>query len=163
MQLTGLLTTLCSEQALMLRNYLSMGTANVVNGQSVTVGTTGARNISDFLNDDSYLFNLFLFASYLPAQDSLFLALIGFHKVGLTTTVLASGRGGRAARQLRQALTFQQVDSRLEEYWLGLIHQDKPAPLTDEENDRFLDAWTALLWGIPPVACGSEGWTYAVD
>ena len=89
--------------------------------------------------------------TYLPHED-LFEALYGFHTGGLNIPVVLSNQG-RAARQLRRALTYQQYDNRLEEYWLSLITIPVPyshgGNLSSERETDLMDGWRGLLW-IPP-------------
>ena len=106
----------------------------------LTASLCGALAQGDASADSLYRFNLFLLASYLSPSRELFDALepvAGVGDVGL---------------QLRQALVYQQVDDRLESYWLELIRQEPEATqlrLDDERKLELLDAWTGLLW-IPP-------------
>ena len=159
--LAALLAMLCRERALILSDLLKRTElASMAVGAQGPVAVVPTATV--LLDDEPYVFNLFLFASYLPAHDNLFAALKEFHQIGLHTAVLLIG-GGRAARQLRRALTYQQVDSSLEEQWFSLIHHYGSSPLTAEEKSDFLDAWTALLW-IPPTPADREaGRTLAIE
>lgn len=110
------LARLCHSQAVALSQLLSSGIA-VSLGES---RTSSAALREPSLDDESLLFNLLLLASFLPADGDLFTALKEIQNAGLRPSAFTAGRG-RTARQLRQALTLQQVDESLEEFWFGLI------------------------------------------
>ena len=160
-KLAGLTAKLCENRAQALEEALEVSNQRIVGSvEVVDVGTSH----SALLDDETYVFNLLLFASYLPAVESLFRALMRFHEVGLRLGALLSG-SGRAGRQLRQALTYQQVDDTLEDFWSALIRQgqDRIGLLDIERKTDLLDAWKGLLW-IPPSAAEREaGKTLSVD
>jgi len=146
-KLAGLISTLCTRRAQLLQQAVETR-LKMVAGDTISV-TIGADR--HFLDDEIYVFNMFLFASYLPADKELFESLRFFQEVGLRTGVLMSGYG-RAGRQLRQSLTYQQVDASLESHWFGILEEQTSAVggwMTPEHRTDILDAWQALLW-IPP-------------
>ena len=63
---------------------------------------------NDLLEDENYVYNLFLLSSNLPRDAELFAALKRFHEIGLRAQVLITGRG-RVAMQLRRAQIHQQT------------------------------------------------------
>ncbi len=152
--LGSLVAPLCTERADQMLSDLrnSEGVVAAVGG---AVAAVVGQEQDRMLDDEAYVFNLLLFASLLPPNPELFSALLSFNEVGLRTGVLSRG-AGRAARQLRQALIFQQTDDRLEPYWLGLI--ETPANgqgrLSADRRTDLMDAWHGLLW-IPPLGEGS--------
>jgi hypothetical protein len=102
------------------------------------------------LQEEDLLYNSFLFASYLPADEILFQALIDFEFWS------AEARNQFAdwhvtGRQLRHALVYQQVDPFLEEFWLQSIKScsTKSNHLDLEAKAGLMNAWRGLLW-IPP-------------
>ncbi|MDL1981897.1 MAG: tetratricopeptide repeat protein [Deltaproteobacteria bacterium] len=105
-----------------------------------------------FFEDESYVFNLFLFAVYLPPNEDLFAALKAFYFSGLRTRVLTTG-DGRAARQLTQALIYQQTDDSLEQHWFDMIAtgDKRRARIDGSLRAQLLSAWHGILW-IPPTA-----------
>jgi len=159
--LAALLAILCFRRAQILAEDLEVSKLASASAAVTRAGAAGGTS-PDLLDDEPYVFNLFLFATYLPPNDRLFEALKVFYQIGLNTKVLLSG-GGRAARQLRQALTFQQVDASMEEHWLGLIHREISGPLKAEERSNFLDCWTALLWIPPSPADRDAGRTLTIE
>ena len=92
------------------------------------------------------LFDLVLFASFLPARSELFDALHRLHTLHLATGT------SRVARQLRRALIHQQTDARLHDEWMAFLTtpSDERYVLTEEREDDLFDAWMGLLW-IPPT------------
>ena len=148
-QLAELLAVLCRQLSESQARVLSAQAAATAGSASIEVATSTGAGL---LDDEGYVFNLFLFASYLPPHEDLFEALYGFHTGGLNIPVVLSNQG-RAARQLRRALTYQQYDNRLEEYWLSLITIPVPyshgGNLSSERETDIMDGWRGLLW-IPP-------------
>ncbi len=142
-ELARLAATLCAQRAASLEEAL--------------------RASSPLIDDEAYVFNLFLLVSYLPATEPLFAALKSFHQVGLLAGPL--GASSRAGRQLRQALTYQQADDTLEEFWLALIqHSDERiGRLSAERKTDLLDAWKGLLWIPPSPAEREAGTTLSVE
>lgn len=138
--LAGLTASLCAQRARELREDLEV------------------------MDDEIYVFNLLLFASYLPPNAELFDALLDLHEVGPRIEVLAHGTG-RVARQLRQALTYQQTDDRLANHWTSLIDQaaGRLGRLTSDQRSDLVDAWTGLLWIPPNPAQREAGETVDVD
>ncbi len=116
------------------------------------------------LDDEAYVFNLLLFASYLPAEEALFRALKTFHAVGLRAGALFTG-AGRSGRQLRQALIYQQADDSLEDHWLALMRRREAliGDLSSERKSDLLAAWQGLLWIPPSPAEREAGATLSVD
>ncbi len=143
-ELTLLAATLCAQKAASLEDAL--------------------RASSPLLDDETYVFNLLLFASYLPAEERLFTALKSLHQAGMHAGPLL-GSGNRAGRQLRQTLTYQQADDSLEEYWLVLIEhsEERVGRLSTERKTDLLDAWKGLLWIPPSPAEREAGATLSVD
>ena len=153
------LATLCHSQAQELKKLLT-GTAAMSVGQKVAASAMAPEPSPD---DESFLFNLLLFATYLPADEGLFAALKELFDAGLQPNAFTAGMG-RTPRQLRQALTVHQVDESLESFWFGLLGEPSPLlRLTAERKSDLLDAWAGLLW-IPPSADDrASGRTPAVD
>jgi len=97
-----------------------------------------------YLQDETYVFNLFLLASRLPRREELFGGLQRFHEVGFKLDVILSSAYNRVGFQLRRALAEQQHDSRLRDYWLNLL-QDRSRPWIPARRTELLEAWHGLL------------------
>ena len=107
----------------------------------------GMKLSNNTLGDEFYVYNLFLFASYLPRNPDLFKSLKNCFQSGLKTNDY-----GNIRRQLRQALTYQQTDQSFEEKWLSYFENIPPnlVQLNREQRGELLEAWQGLLW-IPPT------------
>jgi Flp pilus assembly protein TadD len=114
--------------------------------QPAAGGTSASGNGADA--DDaareSYVFNLFLFASYQPASPVLFDELGRFRFEGLELPVLVSGR---AAAQLQTAVHHQQTDARFAGVWTDeLTAVCSSESLAMSARAEALSLWQALLW-----------------
>ena len=107
----------------------------------------GMKQSNNTLGDEFYVYNLFLFASYLPRNPDLFKSLKNCFQSGLKTNDY-----GNIRRQLRQALTYQQTDRSFEEKWMSYFENIPPnlVQLDREQRGELLEAWQGLLW-IPPT------------
>ncbi|MFA7240491.1 MAG: hypothetical protein WC091_10290, partial [Sulfuricellaceae bacterium] len=96
------------------------------------------------IDDDVYVYNLFLLATRLPRVNDLFEGLLSFHETGFGGRVTLANARNRAGAQLQRALAEQQPDARLRDYWMGLLRQGvrdwNPARRTE-----LLEAWWGLL------------------
>ncbi len=143
-----LLAPLCHAQAAALRR-MSTSALAIAGGGGRAV-PTNAPGQAPSPSEEALLFNLLLFASFLPTNGDLFSALQALLEAGLRPEAFTAGMG-RSARQLRQALIVHQTDETLEGYWLGLMGEPpRLSRLPAERKGELLDAWTGLLW-IPPV------------
>lgn len=154
--ITKLLANVCQER---VQTLASMHALHALEEQQAVsageVSITTSSSSSDLLNDEPYVFNLFLFASYLPAEEKLFSALKSFYNLGLSLGVLLKGQG-RAGRELRQALIYQQTDDSLEQLWLDQISIfNNRQTLQSYEHTELMAAWTGLIW-IPPASDARE-------
>jgi len=105
-------------------------------------------------DDEPFVYNLLLLASWLPRDAALFEALYACHISDVTLTVLAAGRG-RGVRQLRRALCNQQTDIRLKDYWLSLLRGSDTNPVWDTaRRSGLLEAWRGILWLPRPTEPG---------
>ncbi|MGZ8184311.1 MAG: hypothetical protein ACXWT1_20395 [Methylobacter sp.] len=102
---------------------------------------------SSYLEDEIYVYNLFLLASRLPRDEQLFGGLKRFYDMGFTLNVLATTTGNRVGYQLRRALTEQQTDLSLRDYFLDLL-QDKKRPWNSARRTELLEAWRGLLGAL---------------
>jgi hypothetical protein len=106
------------------------------------------------LDDEPYVYNLMLLASRLPRTAETFEVLYRFHQHGFALAVLATG-GGRSLRQLRRALSNQQTDARLKDYWLSRLAGAVPdAPWDGARRSELLEAWRGVVWLPRPSANG---------
>ncbi|MBF0173169.1 MAG: toll/interleukin-1 receptor domain-containing protein [Magnetococcales bacterium] len=150
-QLATLMARLCAQKADELEQYLAK------------IFPNPGGFVADDLPDEAFLFNLFLFASFLPRTGSLFLALARYYeKPGLNP--FASGMG-RSPRQLNEALVRQQTDDRFAPRWLSqlTIPHEKGHPLSDDPLNALLEAWRALLWIPTAEAQCKKGETIDFD
>ena len=99
---------------------------------------------SPYLEDEMYVFNLFLLASHLPRQQVLFGGLKRFHEIGFKRDIILSSTNNRVSFQLRRALAEQQHDSELRAYWLDLL-QDRKRTWNPARRTELLEAWNGLL------------------
>lgn len=113
---------------------------------------TQSRNLNQMIlwQEEDFLYNSFLFASYLPADKTLFYVLIAFQNWDMEAKN-PFGDWHITERQLRHALVYQQVDPFVEDLWFGIINsfRNKTSALTLEEKADLMNAWRGLLW-IPP-------------
>jgi hypothetical protein len=119
---------------------------------------TQSRNLNRMIlwQEEDLLYNSFLFASYLPADKTLFYVLIAFQSWAMEAKN-PFGDWHITGRQLKHALVYQQVDPFVKELWLSIINsfRDKTSPLTLEEKADLMNAWRGLLW-IPPSKTEGE-------
>jgi len=97
-----------------------------------------------YLEDEPYIFNLFLLASRLPRREELFDGLQRFHEVGFKQEVVLASINNRVGFQLRRALAEQQHDRGLRGYWLDLL-QAQGRDWTPVRRTELLEAWYGLL------------------
>ncbi|MGB4856588.1 MAG: hypothetical protein WBP37_13875, partial [Candidatus Dechloromonas phosphoritropha] len=76
-------------------------------GAAIAGGSTQAFERC-YLEDETYVFNLFLLASALPRQEELFVGLQRFHEIGFQRDVVLASSNNRVGFQLRRALAEQQ-------------------------------------------------------
>jgi hypothetical protein len=86
------------------------------------------------------LVNVFHLAIDLPAEENLFAALRGLHEELVSEDLEIP---------LCQALSYQQVDSSLEEEWISILQPSEDEVWTPARRTLLLTAWRGLLW-IPP-------------
>ncbi len=101
--------------------------------------------------EEDFLYNCFLFASYLPINKSLSKALINF-KDWSQQEKNQFVNWNKTGRQLRHALIYQQTDSFLEEFWFGIINSftnKNKNVFSLEELADIMNAWRGLLWISP--------------
>ncbi len=102
------------------------------------------------LDDELYLFNLFLFSSYLSVNNDLFQSLKEIYlyciKHKLFTIPVTRING-----QLREAIIVHQVDDSFEEEWFKDIESVTigAGDADSEQRGNMYAAWRGLLW-IPP-------------
>lgn len=96
------------------------------------------------LEDETYVFNMFLLAARLPRRDELFGSLQYFHEVGFERQAILVSINNRIGTQLRRALAEQQHDRRLRGYWLDLL-QDRQRTWNPARRTELLEAWRGLL------------------
>lgn len=110
------------------------------------------------------LFNLFLFATWLPANAALFAELKHLLESPPKSTS-APGRQERTYRQLHQALIVQQTDASLELSWLGIIESNPNhvGSFSAAQRQELLDAWRGLLWVPPSPAQQKRGETLSIE
>lgn len=102
------------------------------------------------------VYNSFLLACDLPADETLFEAVKSWHRL-LVERGLEASDYPQLSNLVRHALIHQQMDDSLESYWLALIdqvgslaqEQREQGELTSEDRTTLLEAWRGLLW-IPP-------------
>ncbi|MFA6972342.1 MAG: hypothetical protein WC208_13220, partial [Gallionella sp.] len=97
-----------------------------------------------YLEDETYVFNLFLLAARLPREQALFGGLQHFHDVGFRRGVVLASINNRVGFQLRRALAEQQYNSGLRDYWQDLL-QDKNRDWNSARRTELLEAWNGLL------------------
>ena len=115
----------------------------VVEGAAIGGGNALVYN-NLYLEDEPYVFNLFLLASRLPRREELFDGLQRFHEVGFKQEVMLVSVNNRVGFQLRRALAEQQHDSGLRGYWLDLL-QSQGRDWTPARRTELLEAWHGLL------------------
>jgi tetratricopeptide (TPR) repeat protein len=114
--------------------------------QPAAGGTSASGNGADPEDaaPESYVFNLFLFASYQPASPVLFDELGRFRFDGLELPILVSSR---AAAQLQTAVHRQQTDARFARVWIDeLTAVCSSESLGMSARAEALSLWQALLW-----------------
>ncbi|MBF0151630.1 MAG: hypothetical protein HQL84_16545, partial [Magnetococcales bacterium] len=161
-QLAELMARLCHQKADELEQTLSLSLSMVGDNAPCSPETGGF--VADQLPDETFLFNLFLLASFLPRTKSLFDALARFHGEEPRLNLFASGMG-RSPRQFNEALVRQQTDDRFAQRWLNQlkIPYEKDQPLSDDQLNALLEAWRALLWIPPAEAQCKKGETIDFD
>ena len=97
-----------------------------------------------YLQDENYVFNLFLLAARLPREQELFSGLQHFHDIGFKREVILASINNRVGFQLRRALAEQQHDKSLRAYWLDLL-QEKNRQWNPARRTELLEAWHGLL------------------
>ncbi|MBL0311318.1 MAG: tetratricopeptide repeat protein [Holophagaceae bacterium] len=97
-----------------------------------------------YLEDETYVFNLFLLASRLPRNEELFGGLQQFHEVGFKLDVVLASSNNRVGFQLRRSLAEQQHGTGLRDYWLNLL-EDKNRTWSPARRTELLEAWYGLL------------------
>ena len=102
---------------------------------------------SPYLEDETYVFNLFLLAARLPREKELFGGLRRFHEVGFERAVVLASINNRVGFQLRRALAEQQHDSGMRGYWQNLL-QDENREWNPARRTELLEAWHGLLGTI---------------
>ena len=113
-------------------------------------GSLGARGPHGAApsTDETYVYNLFLFASYQPAHAQLFERLARFRSEGLELPVLLRRR---AAAQLHTALHRQQTDARFVQSWLNALTEfgGRTGRLSRADRAEALALWLSILWAPP--------------
>ena len=160
-KLAELAAVLCIQKADELKERLEK--ANLPCAEGISAQGVG-RDVYEFLFDETYIFNLFLFSSYLPRTATLFSSLAYFHEVGLLLETFLSDVG-RSLRQLRGTIIRHQTDDRFEELWFSALKPDQARglSLTDEQLNGLLQAWRAMLWIPPPEAQCEVGETLDLE
>jgi hypothetical protein len=142
---TRAVAALCHAQAATFRQTLEQTPAASATRERAVPPSGGEPS----LHEESYLFNLLLFASLVPTNAELFAALQELLAAGRRPAAFTTGMD-RTARQLRQALTVHQVDETLQGFWFDLIGRPEPSNrLASDRKADLLDAWAGLLW-MPP-------------
>jgi tetratricopeptide (TPR) repeat protein len=148
---------LCEMQAAELR--AGLGAITIASQDTIQLRRVGQVPA---IADELFLYNLLLFASFLPADPAVFAALKDIRDAGLPSSTVTTGMG-RAARQLRQALTVHQVDESLKEFWFALIGDPEPHHrLSADRKTDLLDAWTGLVWMAPNDETRAAGKTPSI-
>jgi Flp pilus assembly protein TadD len=132
---------------------LASEVADAAARNAAEVSASGNEADSDDAARESYVFNLFLFASYQPASAILFDELARFRSERLDLPVFLSGR---TAAQLQTAIHTQQTDARLATVWIDELTTVCTAKsLAMSARAEALSLWQALLW-MPPAAADEE-------
>ncbi|ABW66992.1 tetratricopeptide repeat protein [Desulfosudis oleivorans] len=140
-RITRLLAKLLHQRAESLeRSLAAMGGA--------AIGGRNAQMVSSpYLEDETYVYNLFLLSSRLPRDEALFGGLRRFFDIGFTRGVIITTTGNRAGFQLRRALAEQQTDLSLRDYFQDLL-EDKKRPWNPGRRTELLEAWRGLLGSL---------------
>ena len=112
-------------------------------GAAIAGGSTQAFERC-YLEDETYVFNLFLLASALPRQEELFVGLQRFHEIGFQRDVVLASSNNRVGFQLRRALAEQQSGSELRAYWMDLL-EERGRNWNPARRTELLEAWHGLL------------------
>ena len=137
-RIAHLLASLIQSRAEALEQRLAALGAAAIGGGSARIFE------SPYLEDETYVFNLFLLAARLPREQALFGGLQRFHEVGFRREVILASINNRVGFQLRRALAEQQHDSGLRDYWQDLL-QDKNREWNPARRTELLEAWHGLL------------------
>ncbi len=137
-----------------LANSLAALTAGLVDNAATAIETGWAggseHDAVNIIGDGLQLFNIFLLASYLPANSKLFQSLKDYYLTESQFDILA-GDFIRIRAQMRQAIVTQQIDDSFEHVWFDVLKRD-PASKNGEDNEwkgLIYQAWKGLLWIHP--------------
>ena len=137
-RIARLLATLIQRRADVLAQRLAALEGMAIGGSSTLIYN------NPYLEDETYVFNLFLLASHLPRQEELFGGLQRFHEVGFKLGVVLASTNNRVGFQLRRALAEQQCGPKLRGYWLDLL-QDQGRTWNPARRTELFEAWRGLL------------------
>ena len=140
-RIAQLLAKLLHKKADTLASSIAAMEGAAIGGSDQMIYTNG------YLEDETYIYNLFLLASGLPRDQQLFGGLKRFFDIGFTRQVLQTTTGNRVGLQLRRSLAEQQTDLSLREYFQDLL-EDKKRPWNPGRRTELLEAWHGLLGSI---------------